>query len=289
MRPLRPAPLASLLLLVACSDPAPAGDDAGTLADASTLDASTSLDASVTDAGARPDSTTGDAATPRSGLVSLTHANVGGEVRHVLFAYFGTGTIEDLRAGLLFAACTIDDERGDCIRVSCPGGASVTSDDAGALSASIDGAEVIAASAPSASGTYSVLGTGPAFESGDVVTLAATGADVPAFSADVIAPSPLDITLPTSISRAAPLTLTWGATTAESVQLGLVAAGTAVRCIVPGASGTLTVDPALLAAGGIGSNALISVSAFTTTEVVANAYALDVSVAQGVSASVTLE
>ncbi|AKF05500.1 hypothetical protein [Sandaracinus amylolyticus] len=272
---MRTTPLASLFLLAACSDPAPARDDAGT--DASQLDASALADASA------PDSTTG---APRSGLVSLTHTNLGS---HVLFGYFGPGTIEDLRAGLLFAECTIDDERGDCIALTCPGGSETATHDAGALSASIDGVELLVAGEPGASGIYSALGTGAAFEAGDVVRFAATGADVPAFSADVIAPSAPAITLPTTISRDAPLTLTWGATTAESVQVGLVGAGTGVRCIVPAARGSVTVDPALLASEALGSNTLLNVTAFTTTEVVAGDYALDVSVSDGVSAPVTLE
>lgn len=85
------------------------------------------------------------------------------------------------------------------------------------------------------------------FAAGATLTVTATGAIVPAFTGDVVAPQPLaDVLFPGSISRAAPATITWTAGTSDTMWF-LVASADAtpggMLCKAPdNGSFTLTTD-----------------------------------------------
>lgn len=217
---------------------------------------------------------------PYGGVLALSHLEVGGETRHALHGYFVQMPIDDLRDGLL-DGCTLAEEAGACRRLDCAAAAPDATDDAGELRAS-GGATSVSATVNGELGQYSRTGEGAVFEPGDVVTFEGTGGAVPAFTADVIAPDAPAVTFPSALARTAPLTITWSATTAETMQVTILptSRGPVVRCVVPASAGTLTVDPSLLDGYETGTSVTLSTSALRTTEVVVGDYALDVSVAQ---------
>lgn len=89
------------------------------------------------------------------------------------------------------------------------------------------------------------------FVPGATLTVTTTGGQVPAFTATVTAPQPLTITTPTTYSRAAPPTFTWGAGTGSSelwilLQSATTAAPGGILCRVPD-TGSYTMTTAALA------------------------------------------
>lgn len=300
MNTLRSAHIGSLLLLLGCSDPADALpdaalDDAGTPRDAEARDAA--VDASSDDASIEPgpidgggrDGAAPDAGSAHAGLVSLTQSEAGGVSRYVLHGYFVASTLDDLRGGLL-SGCTLAEESGACRRLDCDGSLDVTHG-AGVLRASVAGDPPVSATVSASLGQYLRAEEGRVFEPGDVVRFEGSGDVVPAFSADVVAPEPSVVALPATISRAAPLVIAWGATTAETMQISLVPTvrASVIRCLAPAAGGSITIDAAMLDDYAAGTNIMLSTSAFSSVTIDAGAYEIAVSVGQGSSATATIE
>lgn len=129
------------------------------------------------------------------------------------------------------------------------------------------------------------------FAAGATLTVTATGAVVPAFTGDVVAPQPLaDVVFPASISRAAPATITWTADTADTMWF-LVASADAtpggMLCKAPD-NGSFT-----LTTGAIGllpaAVTQLTIVAYRMNEVpvIAGAWTVAVRAADGVLAATT--
>lgn len=298
--------VSSLLLLVACSDPATSSDGGAVPVDAPSEDGGArdaggevndgavldgSVDAGAVHDGAVLDGSVRDASTvaSRGGLVSLTQVpGSAGATQHVLFGYFTEATIDQLRSGVV-AGCTTETS-GACQRIVCGSDVLGASDDAGELRAEV-GARTLTATVSAPTGRYLGQGDGAVFAPGDRVSFEVTGGEVPAFAADVVAPDAPTVALPATLAVGAPLTITWSATTAETMQLTLApfAGGGVIGCRVPASDRELTVDASLLDHLSAGGMVSLVTSAFTTHEVVAGDYAVDVSVAQASSGTATVE
>jgi hypothetical protein len=125
-------------------------------------------------------------------------------------------------------------------------------------------------------GQYFVFGTGELYVEGGAVTFTAAGAEVPAFSQMVNAPSFLtvsapDVAAPLAIPRATDLALTWSSAPSATdviVQLsGMDAAGRAtVTCSYDSSTASVTVPSAALMAIPAGTGTIsISTTAVATT------------------------
>ncbi len=129
------------------------------------------------------------------------------------------------------------------------------------------------------------------FAAGATLTVTATGAVVPAFTGNVVAPQPLaDVVFPASISRAAPATITWTAGTADTMWIGVASADATpggMLCKAPdNGSFTLTTD-----AIGLLPSTLTQLTMFAyrmnETPVTTGAWTVSVRAADGVIADTT--
>ncbi len=257
-------------------DHAAVEDAAGPIADAAGID-SAGVDARVQAVDARaPDATTADAITAddagsasHGAVVSLDDQGAG---RVALVGGFFEAPITDVRRGLFNASCTILLEAVPCRVVSCA--SPLSSTDAGLLAAAVDGAPLT--SATLAGGAYAGWVDRTLLSGGERVTLSATGALVPAFSVDVVAPALPAVTLPTTIFFRTELVITWGPTTAESVQV-VLSAGLApdTVCTVPGADRSVTIPAAFVGRYSSGVYGRLSFTAFDTTTILVGDYAID--------------
>lgn len=129
------------------------------------------------------------------------------------------------------------------------------------------------------------------FAAGATLTVTATGAVVPAFTGNVVAPQPLaDVVFPASISRAAPATITWTAGTADTMWIVVASAEATpggIMCKAPDiGSFTLTTG-----AIGLLPATLTQLTMFAyrmnETPVTAGAWTVSVRAADGVLADTT--
>jgi len=113
----------------------------------------------------------------------------------------------------------------------------------------------------------------PLFAPGQVVTMSGTGAEVPAFSGSVVAPTPVKVTSPSlagplTITMAQGLPLAWQPTTGRVV--AYISSATAAEyrtlsCEFNGAAGVGSMPPAALSAHGAGSAHFFVYSVASTT------------------------
>lgn len=249
--------------------PADAGSDAPALPDVG-------LDAPGEDA---------PVSSPRGGLVSLIQGTLGsGGPRHIVSAtFFAARTIEEVRNGLFDPSCTIVAEVGSCRRVTCSG--AFAFEPAGTLTVTTAMGPLTVAE-PASGLPYALMGAGNRFAPGETVTFAATGNAVPAFTAEVVAPESVDVTLPAVLDGTSP-TITWTGVGGDTMQIVLSAGAATAYCVVPAADGTVTIDQSLLT--GLTGPATVIASYFATTTVVVGDHTIDANVALGESAMVPVE
>ncbi|MCB9592283.1 MAG: hypothetical protein H6719_06095 [Sandaracinaceae bacterium] len=233
------------------TDAGPPGADAGS-GDAGSVDAG-SVDAGSVDAGSAP---------RYSGTVSLGH-NVD---THSLSGLFTESIpVERLLEGALSPLCTTIVESGGCRVFECPSASGF--EPAGTLTASVNGTDVETAT-PGTENLYLATGSGRVFVAGDTVRFTSTGDVVPAFDVTVTAPATGTASVPSTISRTAPLTVTWSTATApDRIQFVLSSPARVLACIVDGAGGSLTVDTTALGALAPTATGGFAMSAFNLTPV----------------------
>lgn len=224
--------------------------------------------------------------TTRSGSVSLANSESGGTSTHVLTGAFLDAPIDEVLAGNL-PGCEVQARAGDCEIIRCAG-ASPTFFNAGTITASVAGTELLSAS-PGASGGYNATGTGPAFTAGQVVSFTATGGAVPAFAGSVTAPETPTVTLPAAIQSGADLVVTWPSTlAAEQAIFVLVSSGTLLSCRVPASQGTITIASTLLTNVGPGA-ANIALAGVNSTRLTAGEYTIDLNATAGTAVSAVVQ
>jgi hypothetical protein len=218
------------------------GRDAVVAVDASTI-ADAGSDAAI------------DASVPHGGVLEVAQYMLAtGPTTTTFTALFGDFAVTAFEHGDL-PGCTRT-ASGPCIAVSCSGSPPPVVG-AGAITVTVGTAPPMMVS-PGASGTYSSMTLAP-LATAAMVTTSAAGGVVPAFTLSATTPSRPVATLPTSISIATPLTITWDASVAATdVTFGLTPSSGSGRalmtCLAPGSDGTLTVDPTVLTAvraGGV--------------------------------------
>jgi len=227
------------------------------------------------DTGVMPD---GSAGGTYDGTASLANVLTSTGMTTVMGGYFVAGT--DIRGGI---GCTRVREVAGCRQFACT--ALTPTDDAGTLTASVDGTEVASATAAE---TYVAVASGGPFSAGQTITLSTSGGTVPAFSGDVIAPPPPETTLPTTGTVGADLTFTWAASlAADEVELGLNSGTTAVLCRADASAGSLTIDGSITA--DFGTTASLTLKSLNITPVTAGDYEIAVIAAEGVAGMVSVE
>ncbi|MDP1916922.1 MAG: hypothetical protein Q8L14_11775 [Myxococcales bacterium] len=118
---------------------------------------------------------------------------------------------------------------------------------------------------------YQASISGAVFIPGGTIGVSTTGATVPAFTAQVTAPSGATLTAPIcaqstcpAISKAAGLTMTWSGG-AGTVAIELLAGSEQVTCEYPAAAGTATIPPAVFASLPAGTASLFFNTVNATT------------------------
>jgi len=163
--------------------------------------------------------------------------------------------------------------------------------EAGTLSVDVAGARL--ADIDPVSGIYSRFVMASEASPGDIITFTASGAEVAAFTAAVTVADAPGITLPTTIRQADDLMLSWtiGAMGAETLRVALAETGTPSRpivCEVTAATGSLTVDAALLGELSVG-DVTFAVTAYNEASVTAGAFDIVATSGSAVTAGATLE
>lgn len=211
---------------------------------------------------------------PRSGSVVLSSIESGSTNGHQFGAAFLEADIEDVVTSR-YPTCTVPASAGDCYMLDCPAQPPPFFS-AGTITASVAGTELLSAT-PTSAGIYNVIDSGPAFTAGQVVSFAASGADVPAFTGSVTGPETPATTLPTTIPSTVDLVVSWPPSiAAEDVTLGIVSMDAVLLCRAPASQGSITVASSLLTAFGTG-NIGLSVAGANSTRVTAGAYTIDLS------------
>jgi hypothetical protein len=223
---------------------------------------------------------------PRAGFVGVEVFHSPG-AESIFAASFHPRTWAELAHTGVASECRVLVEEAGCIAVACATVAASV-DDAGEISASIDDAPLAAIDRSGTGGPYAMLLTDPP-ASGETVHFRATGgADVPAFEGCATIPSAPDAELPASITRGAPLTLTWGTTDADTMNIGIDGSGPSVRCVVPASSGSMTVPPSITSLLGPGPVDL-GIEARDEHLVAAGRYEVHVLGSQGIAALVPVD
>ncbi len=185
------------------------------------------------------------------------------------------------------ATCTTMQTIGPCTVRSCPAGSSQGAFSAGTIS--ISGAAKPLSLVPGADKVYTPqTSTTPLFAGGETITFAATGADVPAFTLSVTAPTKGTITAPAKpaagallgITRAQDFSVSWNGGGSGTIQVFLTGPGNqpALFCTYPASAGSGKVPTAALMtmAAGMGSFAMSTISEAQSTAgdwaVLANVY-----------------
>jgi hypothetical protein len=270
------APLLIALALLACDPAAPSGD-AGT-------DARRVEDSGLPlDAGPTIDTGVDAPAEVQGGFVRVEVSESG---MGALSAAFG-GRDQIGFPRLDISGCARRDA-GDCHSLVCPSTLPPPEAvSAGTLTLGVDGSAPLDV-APDAMGHYTGT-TGPV-TSGTELTASASGAVVPAFSLAVTVPAAPVATLPTTISMASDLVVTWDAAVAAEEVVFFVG-GTSGRgaaiCFVPASQGTVTMGSSLLADVGAGP-ALTSLRGVATTPGMAGTFDLTLHVEAGTGVLATI-
>lgn len=204
---------------------------------------------------------TGEA--PFGGIVQVTHIGLGAGTTTILGGYFAETPLADIEDAQI-TGCTTVDRADPCVRITCNSGSIAPSQSAGTLELMRDGATLLSATPD---GGYGDGTSGLSLSPGDALDVSATGGLVPAFGATVTLPEGVMPTLPTTISRAAPLTISWPATVAaERATVGLTVSDsssgttTTIACTVPAAEGSATIDARLFEGFESGTMAYVGVS-----------------------------
>jgi hypothetical protein len=281
LRTIISTPLACFAVALAgCGDDGTTPDGGTPDSAASDVGADSAPDGAIPDGAlpdGRTDTGTSDGGMPGvfDGTASLTTSGT----TRVLGGFFAEGT--DIRRGL--PGCTFVREVGRCVQSLCA--ALDPSDNAGTLTAEVDGTVIV--SAPPAA-FYAATSTGAAIAAGQTVRLAGTGGVVPAFSGDVVFPGATGATIPESAALGDPLTLAWDATlAADEVEVGLTFGTTAVVCWDDASSGTLTVDAAITA--DLGPSTFATLKSMNITPVTAGSYEIALIAADNISGMIDFE
>jgi hypothetical protein len=143
---------------------------------------------------------------------------------------------------------------------------------------------------PNADGTYTFVPSGLVFTSGMTITAAASGGDVPAFSAPVTMPDPVVVTDPATptgviIDRTQPRTFSWtpgaGDVYVYIDDLGAqnlvypLTIGTVVRCVAPSAGGSTTIPTSILGLLAAG-DATIAITGIAAAELDVGGFAVQI-------------
>lgn len=238
-----------------------------------TADAFVALDAGV---GAEP---------TRSGFVELLRER--DEMRPggmTLSAYFGSAPPSASDRWLFETGCVALDQEGPCRLIACSGEPSTAL--AGEVSATWrdhhvdtflldDGAEIAGALVDEYLGVTTLD-----VAAGEAISITATGDAVPAFTATVLEPAPVEAVLPTRASRSADVVVRWTPSSADEMDVLLrpISAGSpVVVCTVPASDGVVTL-PARLVAGTsrAAESAWLAFQSVSTTTVIVGDYAIDV-------------
>jgi hypothetical protein len=197
-----------------------------------------------------------------AGVVCLGQGSLFGGPGHELHGSFhladeidDLGTSSPLRffpaSAFEDASCRLVTVSGDCRRFECSEEIMAhESISAGELAATVGGGRPITAGLDT-HGLYRGSELGAAFSAGSLVTFSATGETVPAFDIDVVAPAPLDGTLPATVARSAGLTLRWSpGIAAETVFVMLEATDESnwhvAACEIPASEAAVNIAPELL-------------------------------------------
>jgi hypothetical protein len=182
----------------------------------------------------------GGPALPYAGIVNIVQANGNLGIVQGIF----------LQATAESASCITVAEIGSCRSYVCDGATAPTLTSAGELRVMLGGGELRTLIYDSSLQSYYWSAERTVFAAGDVLTVQATGADVPAFDATVTAPPPLSTSLPTFATRAADLTVSWTPpSNAQRIALTIFPSVTgepSIMCQTNASAGTIRVPAALL-------------------------------------------
>jgi len=271
----------------AASDPTDAGGDRPDGGEPSDAGEDPTDGGEPSDAGEDP--TDGGTAAGKLGTVSVTqgdNAGLEGSVTVVAGAFFPDVEVTPELLDGSGSPCPATAIVGSCGFYTCAGTAGAN---AGTLTAEVEGEAISTLATPGAGGIYFELLPERVAEPGDRVTLRASGDEVPAFTAELTMPGELTATLPSTVSRDAPLTLTWSASGASRTQVTVGAGTDSVVCLLEGSASSVTIDESLLAMLPAGTGTL-AVTAFNFDVVEAGDFRVLATTGQGATASpVTLE
>lgn len=127
-------------------------------------------------------------------------------------------------------------------------------------------------SVPFVDGGYAASVGQQLFALGQPLTVEASGAEIPAFTATVTAPEGTLLTAPVctnaacgTVSKAAGLEVRWTAPTIGNVEIELIASPAIIRCQLPASTRMKTIPAAALGAAGTGTGLLLVGGAARTT------------------------
>ena len=208
--------------------------------------------------------------------ISGTYLGTDGSVLTALFSYASFGDATD---------CS-DSNDGDCVITVCnlgvggggTGGASSGTDRPSAGTLHLSGGERNVDLPPRADGSYAAdADLSLLFTGGQTITMAADGADIPAFSEQLTAPALVTVTAPdftdgtVDVATASPLTVTWTGGTTDEVHLRLSGndsvTSTSVLCTYTASDGTGTVSAAALGTLSSYGTGAISIATDTSTTI----------------------
>lgn len=157
---------------------------------------------------------------------------------------------------------------------------------------SVTGGAMPLMQSPDGSGAYPIVRVSSPLwmtAGGESLSVSATGGEVPAFATTLIAPGEMTVTSPawpaggpTTIARAADLTLAWNGSGVGVVDVGLVGGSAAtqaaeIHCRFPLSAGQGVVPAAMLANLPAGSSGALLMFAMTPTTLTEGAWSVDVS------------
>lgn len=267
-------------------------------AGAAAVDAANVADAAGgADVGAPPLDASGPT---RSGFVELLRER--DDVRPggvTLSAYFDSVSPAISDRWLFASGCVVIDREGPCRAITCNG--TPSSESAGNITGrwrdrTIDTYLLPEVAELAGAVIDEYIGTGPLdVEAGELIGVTATGDVVPAFTATVTEPDPVEATLPTRVSRSTDLVVTWTPSAAAEMDVFLTPMpidSPIVVCTVPASAGAVTLPGRLVAGTSDRSTtAWLTLQSIETTTVVAGDYQIDVYAADmwGVENVVTID
>jgi hypothetical protein len=210
----------------------------------------------------------------RFGYVQFLQDGPGAIGEVYLIASFTAAPPSHFDLGIAGDGCTILEQLGPCAAVACTG-AGVISDSAGTVSGSTAGGFAISATMPSP--YYFSSLTPMHIAGGEIVTLAALGDAVPAFSGRVSMPSEPSVGFPGVVSRSANVVVSWSPIDAEQTTVTIQdtadpAGAYRVECVTAASTGSVTVPPSMIARFATGTAVITSVGVYNTSTVTAGDY-----------------